>query len=157
MIPRWAKLKDCKTQSVIRSSTLAGLVFKLVFAISFASIIKFHDDFTVKDYNDHNLSTGLFILLILVNNIYNHVELIYQYMKQNSFYLMISVITPWLLSLLLLIDASIFLSLINWSSIFIFGSVNLILPLIVYIQSLNESEIYENNYKQSAFLDFEVN
>ena len=123
---------------------------------SFSFIIKFHTDFTFKDYSDHYLTIGLFVLIVLINNIYNHLDLTYQSIKQNSFYQLLSLISPWLLSLLLLIDSKIFLSLINWSSILIFGCVNFILPLILYIQSLNGSEVYENNYKQSAFLDFEV-
>lgn len=42
------------------------------------------------------------------------------------------------------------------SSIFLFGFVNYVLPMIFYLEALNESENFELNYKQSAMLDFEV-
>lgn len=43
----------------------------------------------------------------------------------------------------------------NRSSIFLFGYVNFVLPLLLYVEAIGEAENFENNYKQSAILDFE--
>ena len=49
-----------------------------------------------------------------------------------------------------------FIQVINWSSNFLFGIVNFILPLFLYIEAINKTELFETNYIQSAMMDYET-
>ena len=51
---------------------------------------------------------------------------------------------------------SIFIQIINWSSIFLFGIINFIYPLFLYVEAINKTELFEDNYIQSALIDYET-
>ncbi len=154
-------------------SAILGVIFKLIFTIGFAYLLHFGSDFTMKDFlftkqkhEDSTLYTALTISLVLLliltlmNGIVVHVNLLYISIKTasdfsfNSFYWIISIFSPWILSLLLLVNGKVFLNFLNWSSIFLFGYVNFILPLLLYVEAIGEAEVFEDNYKYSALLDF---
>jgi hypothetical protein len=163
-------------------SSIIGAIFKILFALALAFTTTFGKEFSMNDYFlgmknfEGNMKgssivmisyievvMGLFLVFTLINGIINHSELLHLYSKSqegnknhNIISLIFSIFSPWILSMLLLVNGRIFLNFLNWSSIFLFGYVNFILPLLLYIEAINEAENFENNFKQSAILDFEV-
>jgi hypothetical protein len=112
-----------------------AFIFKLIFSISLGYLVSFHPEFMMKDYltifkskqtdwvtlltyQGLEITMGISLLVTLLNGIINHIDMLYQCVsitdQTSSFYLMVSIISPWIISLLLLVDTKIFLNLINW-------------------------------------------
>ena len=183
-IPNWInenEIYDQNQKNALHYSSILGSVFKILFGLTLAYTTTFGAEFNLNDYFQGiknfegemvgssmvlicyvEIIMGLFLTFTLMNGIVNHIELMYLYAKSNGkdhyniFVLIFSIFVPWFMSLLLLVNGRVFLNFLNWSSIFLFGYVNFILPLLLYIEAVNEAENFENNFKQSAILDFEV-
>ena len=174
-MPNWLETTEGNEKNIIKYSCFFTLIFKIIFSITFSNIINFKSIFNFSQYfnDDYSLylkiSLAVFFLMILINSIIIHTDLLLNYLSEyagltNSIGYSIAVLLPWSLSLFL-INWQILTSILNWfffilnyfrSSLFIFGFVNYILPLCLYICAVKSSINYERNYIDSAKLGFGV-
>lgn len=140
------------TKGIIYTSSFIGFLVKLIFSIGFSSFVIFKTDFSIESYNVKYAPTlymffTVYLILSLLNAIDNHIKefyinLKYHFENRKTLNWIIAISFPWILSLLLMTNSNLFLNIINWSSIFLFGFVNFLLPLLLYIESLNEAKRY---------------
>jgi len=119
-------------RNVLTISSFLGIVFKIFFAITFACLIQFDSEFSMHKYlsisSDISENLTLFKLLMtimtfmlaisLFNAIATHTTLFYICIKSeykiDLLLLFMSVISPWIMSGLLIIRGNMFLNILNW-------------------------------------------
>jgi len=150
---------------VIKYSCFFTLIFNIVYAVTFGSILQFHSLFNFSPYitNDFSIfiKTSLFGFLICMsfNTLVIHSNMLLNYfnnyIKLKQYYsIFLSLFFSWVLSLVFA-NWDPFMSVLNWSSLIILGFVNFTLPFIIYIKAIKQSICFEENFSDSSKLDFE--
>lgn len=172
-LPMWICKNDLKgsnkkTKSIIKNSLGYATMFKMLFMLSFGYLLYTSNIFTFSSFHtmensNANLINFLFFFFafLLLQSSYNHITLLYHTISsetKSKGFALLSVLFTFLTCYLFLIIANktIFIQVINWSSIFLFGIVNFILPLFLYVEAINKTELFETNYIQSAMMDYET-
>ena len=172
-LPMWICENDLKgsnkkTKTIIKNSLGYATMFKLLFMFAFGYLLYTSNIFTISSFHTmENTNAYLvnflffFFAFLLLQSSYNHITLLYHTVSnetRSKGFALSSVLLTFFICYLFLIIANktMFIQVINWSSIFLFGIVNFILPLFLYIEAINKTELFETNYIQSAMMDYET-
>ena len=111
-------------------STCFAMIFKIGFSIGFSFLINFGENFSISDYEKKGLNTTIysvlfnlvvyFLIITLFYGIINHTNLLWKAVNKSDgsskslLFGLLAFCSPWILSLLLIVNGNIFLNILNW-------------------------------------------
>jgi hypothetical protein len=111
-------------------SSIFGMIFKISFSLGFSFLIDFGQNFSIGDFDKKGFNTEIyqilfklligFLILTLLYGIINHTKLLWKGVNKSDgsnkslLYGLIAFCSPWILSLLLIVNGKIFLNILNW-------------------------------------------
>lgn len=172
-IPTWLSENDLKSQKskskkILQHSLGYSTLFKLLFMLSFGYLLTFNNLFNFNSFHSQEMTNKFlihflffFFILVLLQSSFTQLKLLFRTLQKelDSYCFSIFVLLlPFIFGYIFLIlyNKSIFIQIINWSSIFLFGIINFIYPLFLYVEAINKTELFEDNYIQSALIDYET-